>query len=169
MKAISKKTVLISTLVATLGLGTAAATFAGDHGKGCWGKKGEHSGMMRGGHSLADRLEDKLDLSKDQVTKIDEITDAQHKLMRELRREKRDQAKAVFALDPTSAEYDAEVDKLAQQAGERAEKIMRARADTRASIAAVLTPEQQEKMTSLKEEMKEKWQSRRHGRDHGEG
>lgn len=164
MKTGIKKTVLITAMIGTLGLGTAAATFAGDHGKGCgWGKKGgEHGMMMRGGHSLADRLEGPLNLSQEQVAQIDEITDTQYKAMRDSRREKRDDFKALMALDPASADYNSEVDKLAQAAGDRSAEKVKARADMRARIAAVLTPEQQEKLAEMKEEMKEKW-GKRHG------
>jgi len=163
MKAGIKKTVLVSAMIATLGLGTAAVSVAGDHGKGCgWGKKGNHSGMMmRGGHSLADRLEGPLNLSKEQVAQIDEITDTQYKAMRDSRRAKRDDFKALMELDPTSDAYNAEVSKLAQQAGERAAAKVEARAAVRAQIAEVLTPEQREKLATLKDEMQEKWGKRR--------
>lgn len=160
-----KKTVLISAMIASLGLaGVATNSFAGDHGRKCGGERGEYSSMMHGKHSLADRLERKLDLNKDQVSQIDAITDAQHKAMRDARRSKRDQAKAMMALDPSSPDYQAEIDKLAQQAGEQAEQMVRARADSRAKIAAVLTPEQQEKMNTMKAKMAEKWQ-RHHNSD----
>jgi len=158
-----KKTVLISAIVATLGLGTLATnSFAdGYEGKKCGGK-GLRS-MMHYGHSIADRLEEPLQLTKEQVTKIDEITDAQYKQMRDSKREKRDLYGAIAELDPTSPDYDAEVDKLAQQAGERVEQMIQSRAEVRQQIAAVLTPEQQEKMKTLKSEMKEKWEGHRRG------
>ncbi|MCV6590660.1 MAG: Spy/CpxP family protein refolding chaperone [Marinobacterium sp.] len=171
VKALNSK-VLVASAVVALGLGTAAVTFAGDHGKGCgWGKRGgdhhsegrgysERHGGYRGNFSLADRMQNKLDLTDEQVAQIDEITDAQYKAMRDFKRSKRDQQQAMLQLDPANANFDAEVARLAAQAGERTEAMLKLRAETRAKLAAVLTPEQQEKMKELKQSMQEKGQGR---------
>lgn len=159
---------LIGATVAVLGLGSLAAADSYARGGHCdsegYGKHGGgHPGgmMFGGGHgNFYERMQERLGLSDSQVDRIDEIIDSQRQQMRDNQRQMRDNRKALFALDPTSENYSAEVDRLAQQASDAVEQMIKLRAEAQRQIATVLDAEQLEKAKALKAEMGKRWGKR---------
>ncbi|MBY4678624.1 Spy/CpxP family protein refolding chaperone [Marinobacterium arenosum] len=164
---------LIGATVAVLGLGSLAAANSYARGGHCddegYGKHGggHPGGMMHG--KFYERMQEKLGLSDNQVDQIDDIMDSQRQQMRDNRRQMHDNRKALLALDPASENYNAEVDRLAQQASDAVEQMIKLRAETQRQIASVLDAEQLEKAKEMKAKMGERWGKRRgHPEEDGE-
>ena len=144
MKRLSK--VIIVTTLVTLGT-VSAASFARDYG---------HHG--RGGHGPGfniERMADRLDLSNTQLAEIRAIVDNVRTEKREYRANLRDNREQIKALVKDGAADTAQLQVLADARGDLVAELTMQRAQVRAAIRAVLTPDQQAQFDELRE-------SRRH-------
>lgn len=148
---------IVMTLSAILVAGAAGTVMAeGKHceGHGSKGYKGDHQEMSE--HRI-DRLAEHLALSDEQKASMKSIFEERH-AKREGKKEVRDSFRAKMdSLDPESANYVAEVEKIAQEQSKEMVKNKVERAEMKAKIYAVLTDEQEEKFEKLKDHRKKKW------------
>ncbi|WP_158657963.1 Spy/CpxP family protein refolding chaperone [Agarilytica rhodophyticola] len=91
-----------------------------------------------------------LALTDQQKSEIKRIRSELKNTRQELR--SRARHKNLFALDPSDSDYSAQVSLLADEKAERMKTKMLAKANAEREIYQLLTPEQQEKFTALKQE-----------------
>lgn len=108
-----------------------------------------HQRMDPGMH--IEHLADRLDVSDEQRDALRRIADEQRPRMRSLHDRLRENHRALRDLDPAATDYAAGVESLAQQQGELAAEMVRARSDMRQAVHGVLTPEQREQARQLRE------------------
>lgn len=165
-----KKTVLVTLLASTLGLGAAAA-HADDKDSGKRGhgyskhEGGKHHGKRGGRHHsgghMMKRMAKKLGLTEAQQAEIKTLREAQKDTHKALREEMKALHVEMTALDSTSATYDSQVVVLADKKADLERKKFIQRSDARQKFEAVLTEEQRATLKTMKEERKN-----RHGKRH---
>lgn len=123
------------------------------------GKRGHH---QRDGFNI-ERMEDVLNLSETQVDQL-------YKIKREAKKERKaamkamkqdDKPKGLMALDPGAADYQAQVQALAEFKADMARNKTLKRAEYHAKIYEVLTPEQRETLKQHMQERREKMREKR--------
>ncbi len=117
------------------------------------------------GEYRQDRMAQELNLSAEQQTKMKELWSAHREDRVERRDAMREQMQQMRALDPKADNFNAEVDKLVNQAQERVAERIRAQAQMKAQMAEILTPEQMSKMQSLAPRHGDRFDDRRPGPD----
>jgi len=130
-------------IITTLGLATAlslgmaatAGAFPGDHG----GKQQRY-----------ERMADKLDMNDEQRRQLKQIHRQARPQILELKDAMQDNREAMRKLDPKSVQFDAQVARLAKQQGELLTQKIIQRNQVRASVFAILTPEQREAAKKMK-------------------
>lgn len=141
-------------IIALIGMSTAATAYDGGHDKGMEDSK-------RGNH--IERMRDQLNLTDEQADKIKAIFNAKRQEKKEHRKEHKEMREAMMNLDPSSPNYDGEVEQLAQKQANAMVREIKERAQMRKEIHAVLTPEQREKAQQMFKERMERGKDRRHG------
>ena len=114
----------------------------------------------------AGRMAQALNLSDEQREQMKQIHRATRDAMMRLRDAMEDNREAFRKLDPASAGYMKRARRLAAERGKLVEKMTVLHARERAKIAAVLTPEQRERMRELRKRHRH---YRRAGQPHGMG
>ena len=131
------------TMISVLGLGTVlsmtmvstAGAFPGEHG----GKQQRY-----------ERMADKLDMNDQQRQQLKQIHRQARPQMLKLKDAMQDNREAMRKLDPNSAQFSAELAKLAKQQGELVTQKIIQRNQVRASVFAILTPEQRKVAKQMK-------------------
>lgn len=111
-------------------------------------------------------------------TEVLQLSDAQRQAIDAIRQDFREEKRTNFGkgkgkgkgqnqrwvdLDPGAADYQAQVEQLAEAKSERMKEAMLQRAQMHADIYAILTPEQREKFVEVKQQMRDKRGSRKGG------
>lgn len=154
------KTILVTLLASTLGLG-AAAVQANDTGSGNgqgYSKQegGKHFGKRggkRGGMKM-ERMAKKLNLTEAQQAQIKTFREAQKEQHQALRTEKQALRKEMKALDSASADYQSQVAVLADKKANLDRKSFIQRSQSQQQFESVLTAEQRATLKELKESRK---------------
>jgi Spy/CpxP family protein refolding chaperone len=136
------KKLIVPTLVLSILGFTAFAHAFGPH-KSC---HGPHHGEM--GLFMMEKM---LNLTDEQVAAIKEIRSETKNDMKHGMKSKH--MEAIFELDPSDPAYQEEVAKLAKKQAAQVEKMIIQKATVVARIHEILTPEQQAKFVSIREEM----------------
>lgn len=122
----------------------------------------QHEG--RGGDDFREQLQ-ALNLDAAQQESVDEILNKAKTDGKALRKSQRDLFKRMHTLDMASV-TEAEINELSEAVGRNAAEKVRQRLQTRAAIAAVLTPEQREQLQQAKQARKAELRERiKHHRD----
>lgn len=156
-----RKTLIIGITALSLTLGGLGIAYAS-------GKVG-HGPMMDGRH--LDRIGNHLDLTEAQQAQLDELTAGQFTEMRQGMRSMYNLREILHKLDPTAADYDQQVDKLADEIGDKAGNMVRMRANQHQAFNAILTAEQREEFAQMSDKMQERGKHRfgGHGEKWGKG
>lgn len=118
----------------------------------------------RGGDDFREQLQ-ALNLDAAQQASVDEILNKAKTDGKALRKSQRDLFKRMHTLDMASV-TEAEINELSEAVGRNAAEKFRHRLQTRAAIAAVLTPEQREQLQQAKQARKAELRERmKHHRD----
>ncbi len=141
------KTTLTAAL-GTLTLAVASFTWAMGPGGGC-----DFDKMRRHGEFMMSEL---LDLSDEQRSEIKSIRESHGFNKKQMRKGHKGMMKDVMSLDPTAADYDAQVDALIEKAQLKISERIKEGAKMHAEVYAVLTPEQQDKFVSFKGKMRDR-------------
>ncbi|PCJ99588.1 MAG: hypothetical protein COA42_24080 [Alteromonadaceae bacterium] len=155
------KTLMIGLLAGTLLLSSISA-FACDenpHHRG-----GQHSEFGHHQHHerMLNHLEKKLDLRPEQVSAIKEIYQQRKTQGKAFKQEdERRSRHYLLQLDPNASTYDADVAEAAEQHAAVARQKVLLMAETIAKIDEVLTPEQRDKMRSIRNQMKDRKKGRK--------
>lgn len=144
----------LSGIVAVIGMASTAAAFDGGCERGHRFEGGRHGNVI-------ERMKDELNLNDDQASQIRAIIRENREARKEQRQDRRAMRMAMRQLDPSSADYMQQVDKLAQQQAEAVKEKIKAHARVRKEIHAVLTPEQREKARQLRQQRMERQRERR--------
>lgn len=120
----------------------------------CDGKRDHH----RGGFFDVDRLERVIDLTDAQKSELEGIAE-QAKAERKASFKER-KGQHMMSLDPSAADYQTQVQALADANAERAREKTLKMADYRAQVYAVLTPEQRNTLEQKMEKRREKMEKR---------
>jgi len=105
-----------------------------------------------GCHDHMGRMADTLGITDAQQKRIDALHDQTRKDMRPLWRQKRDLMRKLRALSPDDRNYVSEVKELAEKQGDLTEKMIVARAQSRAKFYAILTDAQKAKLKQMRED-----------------
>lgn len=157
-----KKSILVTLLASTLGLGAAAVqadNTTSDNGKGYSKHEGgKHFGKRGGkrGGMMMKRMAKKLNLTEEQQAQIKTFREAQKEQHQALRTEQKAIRDEMKALDTSSADYQNQVAAIADKKANLDRKSFIQRSEARQQFESVLTVEQR---ATLKE-MKEKRQNR---------
>lgn len=143
-----KNKTTLATVLGTLTLTVAGLTWAMGPGGDCNPDK-----MRRHGDFMMGEL---LNLSDEQRTEIKSIRESYGFDKKQMRKGHKGTMKGFMALNPTAADYDAQVDALIEKRTAKMAERMKKHAKMHAEVYAVLTPEQQEKFVSFKGKMKER-------------
>lgn len=150
-------------LVATTTVAVAGGKYC-DEERGGHYKKEHHGEYGMKGERKLDRMADYLELSDEQRTEINAIFADRADKMKAHRETMGDFYQQMRELSPSDPDYVASVKKLADsQAAFMADRMVE-RAEVKAQIAAVLTPEQQEKFDQMRNH-----HGKKGDRDHGYG
>lgn len=139
--------------------------FAGHHEKGCG--QGEQNMHHHGQHGQGGMLGQVVDLSDEQRNAYTAIQEKYRDGLKALNKQKHHTHKALMALDPQDAKYDAEVKKLAAESAAAAEKRTLLMAKKHAEVMALLTDEQKQSLREHHQQMmmnKEKHQHKMKGK-----
>lgn len=147
------KKVAVMTLSALLIAGSAGAVMAG--GKDCKGHGSEGDRQEMSEHRI-DRLAQHLSLNEEQKGAIEKIFEDKYEKRKASMESRESFRKKMDSLDPESANYVTQVEKLATEQSSSMVQKMVDRAETKAEIYAVLTDEQEEKFEELKEHREKK-------------
>lgn len=130
---------LMTSVLLSAGLLTGAAAYAGPgYGHG-------------GGKDHVQFLTKKLDLTEEQKVAIEDI----HRSYGTVDKKQHKRSRAHFAsLDPTAPDYSQKVAEMAREQGEKVEQSIIRRGEIHAKVYEVLTPEQREKLATLKQKRK---------------
>lgn len=167
-----KGKLVAASLVVVLAGGAAIALASSDdcgEGRGMWNKErhsehGKHSsgrGMMSA--KMLQKLDWALELSSEQRDQMRTLMKDRHDSKGDPRDEMMGLRQRMKDLDPADADYQEQVNTLAQQQAEAVRQRVLEHAGTYADIYAILTPEQQTEFKALKE----KWSSARGKRSEG--
>lgn len=163
MKLSNVKTVLVgSVLVASVGMTSAA--FAGEHGKKC-----THDSSAAGMHDRHERhLSKALSLTEEQQQTLKDQRQSQVEARQALREQTR-KAEQALRTAVTAGASESELQSLADELGKLKATAALERAKSHKAFLAVLTPEQQQKLETLRSEHKGKVKSwRGKHREHSE-
>ncbi|MFQ5344514.1 MAG: Spy/CpxP family protein refolding chaperone [Mariprofundus sp.] len=116
-----------------------------------------------GGERHMKRLAEQLNLTDEQRQKFKQIHRNHREAGMVIRDALHDNRQALARLDPGAGNYQAGVEKLAEEQGRLVKRMVIHKSKIRAKIYAVLTPSQREKAIALKK------QHRRDGKHHGHG
>jgi len=153
-----RKSIIIGLTAAVIGAGTLAVGVAqADRG---WGERCDGEGGKGKHHQMSDRmgrhmekrldyLSEELNLTEQQQDSIEEMHDQQRLDMFKQMRSMRGFKKQMQDLDVSAADYDQQVEALIAEAQEKAETLIRGKAEQKKAVYALLTPEQQEKFNQL--------------------
>lgn len=147
-----KHTLLGLALASALAIGTTAAMAApdaGGHGSSDHGWRGHH------GHGQMMMLH-KLDLSDAQKASIKQIVQAERAQDKPQREALRQQRRAFESMTPNQVGYQAAAANLAKAEGQATQDRVLRKADLRAKIYAVLTPQQQAQVATFKAQAQER-------------
>ncbi|MCW8887102.1 MAG: Spy/CpxP family protein refolding chaperone [Motiliproteus sp.] len=162
-----RKLIITTTALALAVAGTTAVAVGSNYGDrycdkddrmGSKGRYSEHSqrgGMM--GAKMLQKLDWALELSAEQRDQIRDIMKDRQAEMTGKRDQMMSLRQSMKNLDPNTADYQTQVNKLAQQQADAARERVLGHAETYAAIHGVLTPEQQAEF----KELKEKWGDKR--------
>lgn len=171
------KTLTLAALVATLLLPASVLMAQPPDGRGGGSGEGRGRGPGRdfGGDGefpfrefMFERMAEKLELSDGQKAEIEDLRVGQREEVEPLREKARSARHAVGDLMRADAFDEATVRTAARQAADIEVELMVIRARHRSELKSVLTPEQQEKATELREQWQERAEQFR-GRGHGRG
>lgn len=163
-----KKTILVTLLASTLGLGAAAvhANDASDmrDGKG-YSKHhdGKHAGKRGGRHGgghMMKRMAKKLNLTEDQQAQIKSFREAQRTQHQTLREQMKELRTETQALDSTSADYQNQVAALADKKANLDRQAFIQRNEARQQFESVLTAEQRATLKEMQEKRKSRGDKR---------
>lgn len=150
------KKLLATTLITTF-LAASAVAVAGPGKGGCGGFDGQKGGFHSGGRgdmvTHLDRVVGLTDAQKAELTALQED-------MRADRANRDKPAREMMNLDSTAADYQAQVNALADAAAERARERVLRHGEKHAKVQAILTEEQRAKLKEFHEdraEFKGKW------------
>lgn len=154
------KKLLSTALLATLITSAAFATAAGPrHGGGCGQGQGQGPGQGLGGHGdMYTKLDRIVDLSDDQKTAIEELRGQM--APRDGTRGK--PGMTMYKLDASAADYQEQVNVMADAAAERARERVLRHAQVHAKVQAILTDEQKAELKAFHDDRREfrnKWMS----------
>ena len=138
----------IIAIAASVLLATSMSTFA------CEGKH-DHK---RGGFYNLDRLDRVLDLSDSQRAQLETLKEQGKQQRREAFKTKRKHN--LMAMDPSSADYQTQVQALAEHNAEMAKERTLKMAEFRSQVHAILTPEQREILKQKMEKRRDKMEKR---------
>ena len=119
----------------SLGMAATAGAFPGGHG----GKQQRY-----------ERMADRLDMSDQQRQQLKQIHRQARPQMLDMKDAMQDNREALRKLDPKSPQFDTQVAELAKQQGELVTQKIIQRQQLRASVFAILTPEQREVAKQMK-------------------
>jgi len=153
------KMILGASILALFGLATQGMAY--DGGKQDGMRDGDKNHGKPSIEKRVEHMQKSLNLSDVQAQKIKAIFQAHEGG----KGGKREGKHAMWNLDPSAADYDQQVNALAEQQGQRLTRSIKERAAVRKEIAAVLTPEQREKAKSMHEKRGKKGHDKRHGCD----
>ena len=161
---------LISTAAAALlgvsALGTYAVAEQGAAGP-CHGAKHEWS-RHHGHHGFAGhgmhRLLRKLDLSTQQRDQVRDILKKSRPQFRSLGMQMRDNQRRLMDVNPDDPNYASIVAQVSQANGQAVTQMIQLRSQMRADVYKVLTPEQKQKLQTMKKKWRERMQKRMHER-----
>lgn len=145
-----KRKVLIAALATVLGMGAMASNSYAD------GKRCHQGGKQMKSERFVERMQKKLDLSDEQTSQIKQLMSSQQESRQEHHENMRSIRTSMRALDPNAPDYQANVDKLVDQAAKNTAEMMRLKADKQKKMAEILTPEQQEKAKEMQKRFAEK-------------
>ncbi|WP_421868590.1 Spy/CpxP family protein refolding chaperone [Motiliproteus sp.] len=166
-----KKQILIATTIIALG-GGAALTLADGYGYGGCGGKGGYKGGYDGkwddddyregkGWSkrdpermqqrMLDKLDRKLELTAEQREQISTLMAKKFDSMRDAYKDRGPMRDQWQALDPSAADYTEQVEKLAKERAQSMADRMMERAQYKADLYSILTPEQQQEFAELEQ------------------
>ncbi|WP_432471581.1 Spy/CpxP family protein refolding chaperone [Amphritea sp. HPY] len=153
-----RKQLIIGITAAVIGAGTLAAGVAqadrswGEHER-CDSRSEKHERMSermdKRAEKRMDYLSEELSLSQQQQDQIDDLFDQNRSDMKKQMRGMRDMRKQMKSLDVSASDYDQQVETIVEQAQDKAAKLIRARAEQKKALYALLTPEQQEQFNAL--------------------
>ena len=154
------KMMLGAGMLALFGLATQGMAYDG----------GKHDGMRDGDRSHAkpsiekrvEHMQKSLGLSDMQAQKIKVIFQAYDGAKGSKHEGKRAMRETMRNLDPSAADYDQRVNALAEQQGQRLTRSIKEKAAVRKDIAAVLTPEQREKVKLMHQKRGKKGYGKHH-------
>ena len=149
----SMKTILVPLVsISLLGVAAASHAYGGGcdgrgPGKGMYGKQYERMGGPGEGMRI-ERLAQRLDLTDEQQAQVREIKEAsreKHEALREKMQNNREAMREAIQSDNTAS-----IRSLADQKGDLVAEMSVLKANDRAKIRAVLTPEQQQAFADMK-------------------
>lgn len=159
---------LITTAAAALLGASAVGTYAyagQGHAGPCQGAKHEwsHHHGHRGfdGHGMH-RLLHKLDLTDQQRSQVRDIMQKSRPQYQTLRTQMRDNQRRLMQINPDDPNYTNVVSQVAQANGQVVTQMIQLRSQERADIYKVLTPEQKQKLQTMKQKWRERMQKRMH-------
>ena len=130
-----------------LAAGTGAA-WAGGH------RHAEHGWGGDGGMGDMHYMLKELDLTPEQQQTIRGIFDNSHSKFEALHEEMRANRDALLDVSPGDANYQTTVNKVSQQSGDLASRLVLTMSDVRTQVYGVLTDEQRAKLPQVRAEMK---------------
>ena len=148
-------------LAAALALTLPSLTAMADPGM-MGGPMSGHHGM----HGCTDRMAKTLGLTDAQQKQVDALHEQTRQDIRPLWQQKRENMRKMWALNPDDKNYVSEVKELAEKQGDLTEKMIVARAQSRAKFYAILTDAQKTKLKQMHEERKH--MRHHHGDMHGD-
>lgn len=155
----TRRLFLASTLIGAMSLGSYA--IAGGHG-GC----GKHGGKHGGEYSeqrmqkKMERMTEKLGLSAEQSERMKAAMKSKHESMKGFREQKRALHESMRNLDPTAADFDTQLEALANQKAELTRQMTIAKGKQRQTMANILNKEQRDKMQQMRTERKARYHNR---------
>ena len=162
------KTILVTLLASTLGLGAAAAVQANDTSSGNGQGYSKHEGGgkhfgkrggKRGGMKMG-RIAKKLNLTEAQQAQIKSFRAAQKEQHQALRTQKQALRTEMKALDSTSTDYQSQVAVIADKKANLERQSFIQRSQSRQQFESVLTAEQRTTLKEMKESRKSRGDKR---------
>jgi Spy/CpxP family protein refolding chaperone len=142
------RTLLLSTLIASsLGLGSMAYANP-DMNQGYGQSSAKQAGGMRNKspEQRMERMAKRLGLSESQQQQFSALMQTKQASMSALRSQTKNLRQSMHSLDPSAADYNAQLSNLADQSANLARQMMLEKGQNKQKIFNLLTPEQQTKM-----------------------
>lgn len=105
-------------------------------------------------------LSEELELSKVQQEALEEAMSSRRGDMKETMQNRRALQQAIMALDPNAADYKQKLDALSDQAAEQARMMVQQKAEQKAKLFAILTPEQKQEFAEMQQKRHERMKDR---------